>query len=155
MATPPVQKSVPAPGVDSRVVIGKTPGGSKGALAGVPPGQAAGKTKAGAVPQAALQGALAVARRHLPAVVKAVVTHRQRNAPAATMAQAAVTRLRANVLVVMTAQAVAMRLRVGVPGVRMKKRARLGNSPPLVFARAGKRRPSTGPGKSLRRCCRV
>ncbi len=154
------------------MVIGKTPGGSKDALAGVPPGQATGKTKAGAVPQAAPQGALAVARRHLPVVVKAVATHRQRNAPAATMAQAVVTRLRANVLVVMTAQVAVMRLRanalvamtaqavatclrVGVPGVRMKKRARLGNSPPLVFARAGKRRPSMGPGKSLRRCCRA
>ena len=154
------------------MVIGKTPGGNKGALAGVPPGPAAGKTRAGAALQAVPQGALAVDRRHLPVVVKAVAMHRQISAPAATMAQAVVTRLRANVLVVMTAQVAVMRLRanalvamtaqavatclrVGVPGVRMKKRARLGNSPPLVFARAGKRRPSMGPGKSLRRCCRA
>ena len=88
-------------------------------------------------------------------VVKAVAMHHQIRAPAARTAQAVVTRLRANVLVVMTAQVVATCLRVGVPGVRMKKRARLGNSPPLVFARAGKRRPSMGPGKSLRRCCRA
>ena len=137
------------------MVIGKTPGGNKGALAGVPPGPAAGKTRAGAALQAVPQGALAVDLRHLPVVVKAVAMHRQISAPAATMAQAVVTRLRANALVVMTAQVAVMRLRVGVPGVRMKKRARLGNSLPLVFARAGKRRPSMGPGKSLRRCCRA